>query len=238
MGTTLATPYKITRPMIPTPDIFNYLQRSEKISFLGCPVDLVYLILVINWQCWYMVQDRRSTAEDHTTTSEQATLDIHASIITQIECFEPIAWGIKTSVAVPTSDIAQRISLASAYKSAIMIYAIRVLHPHNRLLPSVLVQSFAIQTITNLCAIPAQDPFFKCILWPLFIAGAETHDFEQREIVYGLFQRFWYTLRSANVSNAAQVLGHIWRRHDNGGNDADGNWTDYLAGEGTEWLFV
>lgn len=238
MGTTLATPYKITHPMMPTPDVFSYLQRSEKMSFLGCPVDLMYLILVVNWECWSMAQKTTPNPDAQNTTIEQRTLTSHASIVTRIENFEPISWAIKTSVAAPESDLTQRIHLASAYKSAIMIYAVRVLHPYDYPLPSTLIPSLATQIITNLSAIPTHDPFFKCIIWPSFIAGAETHSLEQREIVCGLFQRFWYVLKSANVSNAAQVLGRIWQRADMEGGDEGGDWVHYLADEGVDWLFI
>lgn len=107
------------------------------------------------------------------------------------------------------------------------------------------IGELASQVIADLCTLPTKDPFFKCIVWPTFIAGAETEAPEQRDAVRRLFHDFLLEVRSENVANAAAVLEEIWRRSDRekeqgdtGRQSKNGGWTDHLAKEGANWLFI
>lgn len=242
MGTTLSTPYSIVKPMRPTQMVYDCLKRSEKISFLGCPADLLYLILQVNWHCWSMVQDttiydnifEQSTINDNIQNPMEAT---YASIINKIQSFDPIQWSHHTSVLVPESDLPQRTRLASAYKSAALIYAIRVLSPKTAL-PAQMT-SLSSTVLSHLGAIPTKDSFFKCILWPTFIAGAEAVDAEWRKMAMGIIHAFWLELKPANVANAAAVLDSIWKKADSrSGEVGGGGWMDHVVSGGTDWLFV
>ncbi|OBT72123.1 hypothetical protein VF21_09168 [Pseudogymnoascus sp. 05NY08] len=260
MGTTLAQPYKISRPIFPSAISLNYLRRSEKMSFLGCPADLLYLILAVNWQCWLKAQ----TAAAVTTSPLQPPISETElsfatptamganSIINEILTFDPVSWSLKTSTtatAYSQSDLYKRTRLACAYKSAVFIYAMRVLRPENPAHhPAVSIAQLADQVIADIRTIPTHDPLFKCLVWPTFISGAETWGPAQRDVVRGLLRDLWLELRSENIANAAGVLEGIWYRADREEEEAeagkgeegarDGRWTDHLAREGVDWLFL
>ena len=226
MGTTLAKPYKISRPIFPSAISLNHLKRSEKMSFLGCPADLLYLILVVNWQCWLKAQAAATTSPFQPPISETElslatpTAMGANSIINEIHTFDPVSWSLKTSTtATPhsRSDLSKRTRLACAYKSAVFIYARRVLRPENPAHhPSVPIAQLAAQVIADIRTIPTRDPLFKCIVWPTFISGAETRAPAQRDVVRSLLRDLWLELRSENIANAASVLEEIWDGADRG----------------------
>lgn len=229
-------------------------------SFLGCPADLLYLILVVNWQCWLKAQAAVavSTSPFQSPISETElslatpTAMGANSIINEILTFDPVSWSQKTSTtATPCSrsDLYERTRLACAYKSAVFIYAMRVLRPENPAHhPTVPIAQLADQVIADIRMIPTHDPLFKCLVWPTFISGAETWDPAQRDVVRGLLRDLWLELRSENIANAAGVLEGIWYRADREEGEADagkgeertrdGGWTDHLAREGVDWLFL
>lgn len=223
-------------------------------SFLGCPADLLYLILVVNWQCWLKAETAAAAAttsplqprisETELSLSTPIAIDAN-SIFNEILTFDPISWSLNTSTSATPhsqSDLSKRTSLACAYKSAVFIYATRVLCPESPAQhPAVPIAQLATQVIADLCTIPTHDPLFKCIVWPTFISGAETWDPAQRDIVRGLLRDLWLELRSENIANAAGVLEGIWDRAgaEEGEEGAKGGrWTDHLAREGVDWLFL
>ncbi|KAH8598856.1 fungal-specific transcription factor domain-containing protein [Bisporella sp. PMI_857] len=244
MGNTLTRPYKISKPLPPTEEVFNSIRQSEKYTFWGCPADLLYLILVINWQYWSKMQPSQSKPISTSNTEPQLPLEIDdSSIISSIELFCPTVWAQKTSLFSPCPDTSQRVHIASAYKSAVLIYALRALRPH-QIGNSFPIPELASQIIDDLATIPIDGPFLKCILWPTFIAGAESEVPERREAVKALFHIFWISFRSINAANAVAVLDQIWKRVDERkaagaqGEDEQGNWYHYLANGGVDWLFV
>lgn len=229
-------------------------------SFLGCPADLLYLILVVNWQCWLKAQAAAAAitspfqlpiSETELSLATPTSMGAY-SIINEILTFDPVSWSLKTSTpATPysQSDLYKRTRLARAYKSAVFIYAMRVLRPENpEYHPSLPIAQIADQVIADIRMIPTHDPLFKCLVWPTFISGAETWGPAQRDVVRGLLRDLWLELRSENITNAAGVLEGIWYRADreegeaeagNGEDGArDGRWTDHLAREGVDWLFM
>ena len=226
MGTTLSRPYKISKPLPPTPTVQISLLRAEKISFIGCPADLLWLILIINWKCW-----RRTTSSSSTSDSSPSSTHFNcspeyeeehsdASIIDQIRDFDPIAWAHDTTVFTPEPDTQERIHLASAYQSAVLIYYHRVLSPvpsstfaGNDTILSTLV-SLAHSTLLHLSHLPNTHPFIKAILWPTFIAAAEVSAAPQRDLARHLLHTFWIGYRSVNCVNAAGVLEEMWKRCD------------------------
>jgi len=233
MGTTLATPYRITQPMKPTVPILHCLYRSERMSFLGCPAELLYILMVVNWQCWSASQGTPPSPDSEFFSGAPNSTNSELTLIDRIQNFETLAWAHKTS-SCDSLDVSQRVHIASAYKSAVLIYTIRVLCSPSLQISQPNMALLASQIITDLLAIPPQDPFVKCILWPTFIAGAETQEPALRSLVCDLFQRFWSGIRYGNVSDAAQVLDRIWTRVDMG-EAWNGGWTDHLGGD---WLFV
>lgn len=108
------------------------------------------------------------------------------------------------------------------------------------------IAQLAAQVIADISTIPTHDPLFKCIVWPTFISGAETWGLAQRDIVRGLLRDLWLELRSENIANAASVLEGIWDRADRDEGEVGkaeegargGRWTDHLAREGVDWLFL
>lgn len=185
MGTTLSRPYKIGKPLAPTPTVYHSLSRAEKTSFIGCPAELLYLILVINWKSW--AKSQNSTPEELSPSSTFVdTPDIdgeaytNIAILNRIRAFSPIEWSEQTTAYIPQPDTQERIHVASAYQYAVLIYFHRVLssmgsvksHVVNDHLPQTLL-SLAHETLTHLSQIAHDHPFIKCIVWPTFIAGAE-----------------------------------------------------------------
>ena len=186
MGATLSRPYKIGKPLAPTDTVYRSLLRAERTSFIGCPAELMFLILSINWRCWSRLNTPQtsdsSPSSTHFTTSADTSDKVelnNSALLERIKAFEPDEWAVRTTLFTPQPDTQERKYLARAYQSAVLIYFHRVIEPISHNLDEESVESdtslvvLAHTILVSLSLIEAHHPFIKCIIWPTFIAGAE-----------------------------------------------------------------
>lgn len=102
--------------------------------------------------------------------------------------------------------------------------------------------------------IPPQDPHFKCLIWPTFIAGAECRDPSHRPFILDRLSALYYAIATVNVRNAAWVLSLMWRKQDlrreqsglngissschDGDDNDDFDWIQELDESRIDWLFI
>lgn len=91
-------------------------------------------------------------------------------------------------------------------------------------------------TIGHMSSISTEDPFFKALVWPAFVIGAEARSEGQRKAVLEVTGHLWTAWRAGNVRNAVHVLKQIWGRGDLEGWATP--WIEYLYEWGEDWMFV
>jgi len=254
MGATLSRPYKIdkrlaTTALAPTDSVSLSLMRAERTCFIGCPAELMFLILAINWRCWSnanvsQMHDQsplsNHNASTSTTFDEEKFSD--QAILRRIKDFNPEVWAKRTTAYIPGPDTKERTHLGQAYQNAILIYFHRTIQPildntSGDERSSKPLASLAHSTLSLLSLIGKDHPFFKCIIWPTFIAGAELITeacfappmfldpsnllepfvppmVNYRDLARQLLRDFWLGYRSINVVNAVRLLEKIWHKND------------------------
>ena len=229
MGSTLSRPGTLSKPFYSSTIGPAILKRLEQTSWVGCPAYLLDVIFFVHTR-WYQDTDPITAPQPtmaFTSTFLPETpspLQSPAALLQHIQAFDPISWAEEMQSFVTLPDLSARITLANIYKSAVYLYASRVLSRPRSQSPSPGIQScthlpkdhkyIADSLIHQLSLIPESDPHFKCLIWPTFIAGAESRFPSQRPIILQLLSTLFYSITSVNVRNAAWVLSLMWRKQD------------------------
>lgn len=262
MGSTLAQSGTWSEPL--------YLQlmnsptlrsQTEQTMFTGCPGYLLYVILFTTSlrHGGPGQSDSVLLPNDSTTVIPEANLP---SILAYIENFDPAAWALEmqslmapkstydpSAIPSPTLSLhdyspsnelfTSPYHLAFAYKIAITLYATRVLkHPS---LQEADFTSAVTSLLSHISQIPTTSELLKCTVWPIFIAGTECQDPEQRVWIQHWLQKIWDEYLSVNIRAAGRVLEIIWNRNNAShslGADEGGDWIQYLDRSTFNWLFI
>ena len=196
MGSTLSRGKTCYSPSDSPHRLLRFLEQSETQTWVGCPAELLYTIWLIN-------SFHSAQADDH----NRLLTAIRSTLLT----FSPQKWAHKLN----QPDLLQpRFHLASAYRSAIAIYAECVVENVTGAVPSVgeFPNSLVDEAIEHLSCVPPHDTHLKGLMWPAFIAGTGAHDAEQKTRVRGIFAKLWDFWRCENVRNAMIVLEGIWAK--------------------------
>lgn len=185
------------------------LQDIVEQSFLGCPQ---YLLNAV--QYFSLQRDAIADLEP----LDDATVRHHIQDITvvleSIQNFDCYAWAASLPRRHQSSprDIKNLCTLSHSYKLGALIYGRRVL---DALTNEVSSQDALVYELTGVIgALRDDDALFKCILWPIFVAGLECRWQAQREFLTGCLERFWTITNCFNVINAAELLQEYWQQED------------------------
>ncbi|EDP48466.1 conserved hypothetical protein [Aspergillus fumigatus A1163] len=125
--------------------------------------------------------------------------------------------------------------VAQSYKLGALIYGKRVFDaltgdtsPHHDL---------ACDLIRVIDALRSSDSLFKCILWPLFVAGLESQQEAHRHFVATCLEKFWFETKCLNAVNAGMILRRFWKRDDSG-NISSTQWIFNIGQVEGDWLLI
>ena len=266
MGSTLAQSGTWSEPiyvqLVKSPAL---LSQTEQIMYTGCPGYLLCIILFITSLRHGNPSQSGPimTPNGSTTAMREANLP---SILAYIESFDSTAWALemqslmtqRESTFYPAQMPSPASSLSSskhetssdesftspyhlsfAYKIAITLYATRVLkHPSPR---EANFASAVTSLIYHISHIPTTSELLKCTVWPVFIAGTECQDPEQRVWIQHWLQKLWNTYLSVNVRAAGRVLEVIWSRNKTPHStdvSEEGDWIQYMDQSNFNWIFI
>lgn len=194
------------------------LKLCESQTWIGCPAELLYLISLVN------------TVPEN---DEQSHI-LKSQLASQLQSFSPHRWSV-ANTDVP--HILSRYHFACVYKAAIAIYISQVTA---RWSGEPFAANFAMDSlgssIQHMSSISIEDSFFKALVWPAFVIGAEARNEDQRMAVLKVTGRLWTAWRSGNVRNAVHILKEIWVRGDR--EDWSTPWIEYLYEWGEDWMFA
>jgi hypothetical protein len=86
-------------------------------------------------------------------------------------------------------------------------------------------------------ALKEDATLFKCILWPIFVAGLECRSSIEREFVTRSLERFWTVTLCLNTVNAGKILQSYWQTQNCTGNRPS-NWVLDIGQLGEDWLLI
>ncbi|KAF9893091.1 hypothetical protein FE257_012502 [Aspergillus nanangensis] len=219
MGSTLARPGSLSTPFYSSDMGTEVLRRLEKTSWVGCPAYLLEVIFVVH--CWCSGSDSTMNFSSAYLPEGSNPLQSPVAFLQHIQAFNPVAWAEEMQDFFFLEDTSMRIALATAHRAAVYLYTSRVLsrpRPGTAVAVGLGIPADHAEVtkllIREIAFIPNTDIHFKCLIWPTFIAGAESRDPAGRPFLLQTLGDLYYDVTSVNVRNAAWVLSLMWRKRD------------------------
>lgn len=139
-------------------------------------------------------------------------------------------------------DIEKLCLLAKAYKSAALIYGTRIFRAFASSVNTPIStqgtedEMLVSELIATIQLLAADEMFFKCLIWPTFIAGLECQTANTRESITALLRGLWNFTSCLNVINASRILQEYWQKQD--WSDGSGKADQEIEVMGQGWLLI
>ncbi|OGM49337.1 C6 transcription factor (Acr-2) [Aspergillus bombycis] len=232
---TLGATYTRPRLLSSTPSLQQSttpLQMSLDQSYLGCPE-----LLLDALRSFSICRDMLAGSNLLDRASLESYIENVSIVLDLTQNFDCQAWvsGLPQLHTHSTHDTGMLPTLAEAYKAGTLIYGIRVRDaitgsttPTNDLVCGL---------IATIEALKCDEALFKCILWPMFVAGLESRQQDQRDFVISCLEKFWFETKCINVVNAANILRRFWKMDDTQP-ALSSQWIFNVGQLGRDWLLI
>lgn len=183
---------------------------------------------------------RDSIAEAEKPLDEVSTnsyLKETKSLIEIIKNFDSYTWAtdIQKSRKSSPQDIIGLCNLSESYKLGALLYAGRIL---DALEEEPIEQNALVTELLGLTdSLKNNTETYKCILWPMFVAGLECQWQAQRDFLIGCIEKFWDITNCLNAVNAAKMLKEYWEKESSAG-DKRSPWIFSIGSLGRDWLWL
>lgn len=213
-------------------------QESIVRSFLGCPNLLLRAIRYFSSQ-----RDFLGNSDGQDTEAMNGHIRDTIIMLGMTRNFDCQQWASRViTFTVSKIDIKKLCLLAKAYKSAALIYGTRIFRafafPANIPISTQGTEDemLVAELIATIQLLAADEMFFKCLIWPTFIAGLECQTEDTRESVTALLRGLWKFTSCLNVINASRILQEYWQKQDS--SDASGKAHEEIEVMGQGWLLI
>ncbi|KAF7586990.1 hypothetical protein BBP40_007882 [Aspergillus hancockii] len=208
------------------------LPMSVDKSYLGCPENLLEAL-----QSFSACRDVVANAAPLDETTLYSLIQEINTVLDSTRSFDCNSWASK--LPQPHSSSAQDIrmlsTLAQSYKIGTMIYGKRVL---STLMGENISQDDLVYELIGMVEIlKGDESLFKCILWPMFVAGLESRQQPQRDYVISCLEKFWFETKCINVVNAGNLLRKFWQQEDSE-KTSSSHWIFNIGQLGGDWLLI
>ncbi|KAJ5917340.1 hypothetical protein N7466_010894 [Penicillium verhagenii] len=176
-------------------------QETIEKSFLGCPE---YLLTAI--QCLSAQRDSITASTMLDSVTAISSKEDTASLLKLIQEFDCYAWasGLQQSRDSSPQDTTNLYLLSQAYKLGSLLYGGRVL---NAIAEENTAQDDLVSELLGLIDSLKDDPaLFKCILWPIFVAGMECQWEAQRTFLPRFYKNIGYKIRQQLDRDGSSTL--------------------------------
>ncbi|KAJ5664472.1 hypothetical protein N7507_005203 [Penicillium longicatenatum] len=206
------------------------VEETIEKSFLGCPEYLLTAIQRLSAQRDSMAGSM--PLDPVTIASNQRDI---ISLLDLIRSFDCYAWAssLQWSEESSPQDTANICLLSQAYKIGSLLYGGRIL---DALTGEETFQDDLVSELLGVVDSLKDDPaLFKCILWPVFVAGLECQWQAQRDFLMTCLEKFWTLTRCLNGVNAAKTLQEYWHQDSP---TARSQWIFNIGNLGRDWLWI
>lgn len=208
-------------------------------SIVGCPAQILRAI------SFCTSQRQNDTISPPGTLDPPIMPDVQGlqDTLFGIQNFDILQWA-KYMVAVDpepySMPIEKLLNISLIWKLAAELYASRILYrvahidfPFSNMVDNIM---------KAYTPIAPDEELVKCIIWPVFVAGAESTRADQRSWSLSALDRIWNVVCGASVKNAQLVLQNLWIKQDHlqtlqGGESAQWDWIHELSSSKNHWLF-
>ncbi|KAH2230499.1 hypothetical protein KXV37_003016 [Aspergillus fumigatus] len=229
-GATFTRPRLLSCSTLPSQSV-TPLEMSVDRAFLGCPDQILGALRVFSTSRDIFMRSDRSDTVDLYPCMQEVRMMLDST-----QSFDCHTWA--SSLLQPHSSaesLGMLEKVAQSYKLGALIYGKRVFDaltgdtsPHHDL---------ACDLIHAIDALRSSDSLFKCILWPLFVAGLESQQEAHRHFVATCLEKFWFETKCLNAVNAGMILRRFWKRDDSG-NTSSTQWIFNIGQVEGDWLLI
>ncbi|KAL5606539.1 uncharacterized protein BROUX77_003732 [Berkeleyomyces rouxiae] len=185
-------------------ELLPVLSRTQSNSYLCCPVFMLEII------------PAASQLANHMHTRDQAdTISEALRLIEKAQNYDLRQWVSSIPSIAIFNDATSRERVAASHRAAICLYVIRAV-PMVRDAVPVRVEDFVAEIFRNMADVGKDDVHFKGAVWPLFMAGAESHDAERRQWIINRLIDIWTTVPWGYILTAIDALRKTWKFQDEG----------------------
>jgi hypothetical protein len=200
-------------------------------AFLGCPEQILGALRVFSTsRDVFMGSDRSNTVDLYPYMQEVRMM------LGSTRSFDCHTWA--SCLLQPhslTQPLGMLDTVAQSYKFAALIYGKRVF---DALTGDTSSQHDLVGDLIRVIdALRSNDSLFKCILWPLFVAGLESQQEAQRHFVASCLEKFWFETKCLNAVNAGIILRRFWEREDSG-DISSSQWIFNIGQVEGDWLLI
>lgn len=208
-------------------------QEAIEASFLGCPEYILTAIQRLSVQRDSLAEAQRPLDEISTNTYLKDT----ASLIETIKGFDSYAWAtnLRRSRNSSSQEIIGLCNLSESYKLGALLYAGRIV---DALTEESIEQNHLVTELLGVTdSLKDNLEIFKCILWPMFVAGLECQWQAQRDFLIDCIEKFWDITNCLNAVNAAKMLQEYWQK-ESSTEDARSQWIFSMGSLDRDWLWL
>lgn len=158
-------------------------------------------------------------------------------ILESIQNFDCYLWAFNPSEpqSAELQDTEKLYKLSQSYKLGALIYGRRIL---DALMNDTTSQDNLVGALIDVIGeLKDDEMLFKCILWPMFIAGLECQSQSQRYFLISCLEKFWIDTYCINVVNASRILQEHWARQDRKEVSLS-QWTFHIGHLSRDWLLI
>ncbi|GFF50365.1 C6 transcription factor [Aspergillus udagawae] len=230
LGATCTRPRLLSCSSIPSQSAMP-LEMSVDRAFLGCPEQILGALRAFSTSRDIFIRSERSDTVDLYPYVQEVR-----NMLDSTQSFDCHTWvsGLPQPHSL-TQPLGMLDEVAQSYKFGALIYGRRVLDALTGDTSS--QHDLVCDLIRAIDALRSNDSLFKCILWPLFVAGLESQHEAQRRFVTSCLDKFWFETKCLNVVNAGIILRRFWKREDSG-DISSSQWIFNIGQVEGDWLLI
>ncbi|KAF7718838.1 Acriflavine sensitivity control protein acr-2 [Penicillium ucsense] len=229
LGATFVRPRTLSGFVIPEHEE-ALLSETTDTSFLGCPDHILHVMHSLSIQRDILFSP----------TIDPLMVETHArrthELVRTCEEFDCYAWVAQLQkVSSSARERGSLTLLARSFKVGTIIYGKRILDAMTAYTTQLV--ALVSELLDVLKDLQNDWAMFKCVLWPIFVAGLESSTQTERHIVQTLLEKFWNATSCLNAVNAAKTLQAYWFQADASG-VGQSRWIFDIGQLGRDWLWI
>jgi hypothetical protein len=229
-GATFTRPRLLSCSTLPSQSV-TPLEMSVDRAFLGCPEQILGALRVFSTSRDILMRSDRSDTVDLYPYMQEVRMMLDST--QSFDCHTS-ASGLLQPHSL-TQPLGMLDKVAQSYKFGALIYGRRVFDALTGGTSS--QHDLVCDLIRVIDALRSNDSLFKCILWPLFVAGLESQQEAQRHFVASCLEKFWFETKCLNAVNAGIILRRFWKREDSGVISSS-EWIFNMGQVEGDWLLI
>ncbi|KAK4196412.1 fungal-specific transcription factor domain-containing protein [Triangularia verruculosa] len=184
-------------------EVTRTLEKAEAHSYHCCPPVMLETILATS----RLFHDHLSAPQDRVKRALE--------LLSRAKKFDVVNWVYAIQgLSLEQDDLCVRVSLASAHRAAACLYILLCVPDALRALGLVSLEPLVLELRGYIAQVPLDHVLLKGIVWPVFMAGAQTNETSQRNWYVERLESVWaknpWICPWGYIRTAIEMMKEIW----------------------------